>query len=99
MRTRATPATPAATPLGATAGLAEDRTLNGRDSRSVEAALLRHPGPDQQAGAQAEGAAERAGHPETGERPPRPAPNGRDALIPLKNIRFSRPASPGSNTR
>src|SRR3954470_20009871 len=68
-RTRAIPATPAATPLGATADVAEDRRLSDRNSRSVEAALLRDPGPDQEAGAEAEGTAERADDPETGDRP------------------------------
>src|SRR3954452_24216983 len=82
-RTRAIPATPAATPLGATADVPEGRRIRDWNSRSVEAALLRDPGPDQEAGSEAEGAPERAGDPEAGDRPsqPRAPREGRADLI------------------
>src|SRR3954470_9771567 len=91
-RTRAIPATPAATPLGATADVAENRRLNDWDSRSVEAALLRDPGPDQEAGAEAEDAAERAGHPEAGERPSqaRAQREGRADLVEVQPLLAAR---------
>ena len=94
-RRRAIPATSAAAPLGATTGVAEDRRLGDWDSRSVEAALLRDPGPAQEAGAEAEDAAEWAGHPEAGERPPeaRAQREGRADLVeehPLLAARQSR---------